>query len=121
MLRLTAELADAWNTCWLGRASELPERVAPMREACADVGRDPETLDLTVGQIVTFPGLTAEDGDPDGNERFMFATPEDLASEWREFVGQRVRHLIVWPTPYDSECLERVTAALRIYRDGNGR
>ena len=23
MLRLTAELADAWNTCWLGRAAEL--------------------------------------------------------------------------------------------------
>ena len=26
MLRLTAELADAWNTCWLGRAAELPQR-----------------------------------------------------------------------------------------------
>ena len=27
MLRLTAELADAWNTCWLGRAGELPPRL----------------------------------------------------------------------------------------------
>ena len=60
MLRLTAELADAWNTCWLGRAEELPEKLAPLREACAQVGRDPATLEVTVGQLATFPGLEQE-------------------------------------------------------------
>ena len=52
MLRLTAELADAWNTCWLGRGNELPEKLAPLHAACAEVGRDPATLEVTVGQIV---------------------------------------------------------------------
>jgi alkanesulfonate monooxygenase SsuD/methylene tetrahydromethanopterin reductase-like flavin-dependent oxidoreductase (luciferase family) len=28
MLRLTAELGEAWYTCWLARASELPQRRA---------------------------------------------------------------------------------------------
>ncbi len=120
MLRLTAEVADAWNTCWLGRASELPERLAPMHAACAEVGRDPESLELTVGQIVTFPGLAEEEDFPGGTERFSFGAPEELAAEWSNFEAQGVRHLIAWPTPYDSQCLERVTAALRSYRDGTG-
>lgn len=120
MLRLTAELADAWNTCWLGRASELPERLQPMRDACADVGRDPETLELTVGQIVTFPDLADEDDFPGGTERFTFASSDDLAAEWRSLAAHGVSHLIVWPTPYDSRCLALVSAALRTYRDGNG-
>jgi alkanesulfonate monooxygenase SsuD/methylene tetrahydromethanopterin reductase-like flavin-dependent oxidoreductase (luciferase family) len=119
MLRLTAEWADAWNTCWLGRAHELPDRVAPMRAACADVGRDPETLMLTVGQMVTFPDLPRETDPANSLERFEFATPADLAGAWRAFADQEVAHLIVWPTPYTTECLERVTAALSAYRDGS--
>jgi len=118
MLRLTAELADAWNTCWLGRASELPEKLAPMHKACADIDRNPETLELTVGQLVTFPGLTQEDDFPDGVARFEFATPVDLAAEWKEFAIQGVKHLILYPTPYDAACLAGITAAFRTYREG---
>ncbi len=119
MLRLAAEFADAWNTCWLGRANELPEKLAPMHEACAAVGRDRSTLELTVGQLVTFPGLTQEEDFPDGVERFEFATPDDLVTEWRAFAEQGVKHLILYPTPYDSQCLDAITAAFRMYRDGH--
>ncbi|MGH2614405.1 MAG: LLM class flavin-dependent oxidoreductase [Thermomicrobiales bacterium] len=119
MLRLTAEFADSWNTCWLGRANELPERLAQMHAACADVGRDRSTLEISVGQIVTFPGLAQEDDLSDGTERFVFQSPDDLAQEWHAFAQQGVGHLIIWPTPYDSRCLELVTAALRTYRDGS--
>jgi alkanesulfonate monooxygenase SsuD/methylene tetrahydromethanopterin reductase-like flavin-dependent oxidoreductase (luciferase family) len=91
MLRLTAEFADAWNTCWLGRASELPEKLEPMQAACAEVGRDPETLELTVGQIVTFPGLAGAEEFSGEAERFVFETAEELAEEWRAFASQGVR------------------------------
>ena len=119
MLRLTAEVADAWNTCWLGRAGELPEKLAPMRAACADVGRDPASLEVTVGQIVVTPESTLN-ADAEGGERFEFVTPDALANEWRLFEEQAVGHLIVWPQPYDANCLNLVTAALRIYRNGSG-
>jgi alkanesulfonate monooxygenase SsuD/methylene tetrahydromethanopterin reductase-like flavin-dependent oxidoreductase (luciferase family) len=118
MLRLTAQFADAWNTCWLGRAGELSDRLTPIHEACAEVGRDPETLDVTVGQIVTFPGLADEDDFPGETDRFLFADASSLAAEWSNFASQGVRHLIVWPTPYDPECLAQVTEALRTYRGG---
>jgi alkanesulfonate monooxygenase SsuD/methylene tetrahydromethanopterin reductase-like flavin-dependent oxidoreductase (luciferase family) len=121
MLRLTAELGDAWNTCWLGRAAELPPRVAELHAACSDVGRDPATLAVTVGQIVATPEATQDEGDADRAARFAFTSAESLADEWRGFEEQGVAHLIVWPQPFDEECLQLVTAALRNYRAGSAQ
>ena len=121
MLRLTAELADAWNTCWLGRAAELPERRAKLHAACSEVGRDPATLDITVGQMVAAPEPTADRDERDRTARFEFTRAEELAAEWRSFEEQGVAHLIVWPKPFDRERLQLVTEALRDYRAGSGR
>ena len=120
MLRLTAELADAWNICWLGRATELPEKLARIYAACTEAGRDSATLEVTVGQIVVMPEPAPEDGDDESDERFHFARPDALAEEWRSFEAQGVGHLIVWPQPYDAACLNLVTAAVNIYRGGSG-
>jgi alkanesulfonate monooxygenase SsuD/methylene tetrahydromethanopterin reductase-like flavin-dependent oxidoreductase (luciferase family) len=121
MLRLTAELADAWNTCWLGRAAELPQKVAELHAACSDVGRDPDTLDVTVGQIVALPEPTQDRDESDSAARFAFTSAEDVAEQWRAFEEQGVAHLIVWPQPYDDACLQLVTAALQNYRAGIDR
>ena len=116
LLALAAKVADAWNACWLGRASELPEKVAPMRAACAEVGRDPASLELTIGQLVTFTGLepTPFAG---GTNRFEFANPEDLAREWQAYAEHGVRHMIIWPNPDTEDCLQRIESALRLYRE----
>lgn len=121
MLRLTAELGDAWNTCWLGRASELPPRLAELHAACSDVGRDPATLDVTVGQIVTTPEMTQDREKSDSDRRFEFTSAEDLAGAWRAFEEQGVAHLIVWPQPYEDACVQLATDALRIYRAGSSQ
>lgn len=118
LLKLAAQVADAWNACWLGRATELPEKIQPMKAACAEAGRDPETLELTVGQIVNFVGLEPDTDVPGGTARFQFSDPEDLAAEWRKFADQGVRHLIVWTLPANDECYDLLSTALRIYRDG---
>lgn len=59
MLRLAARYADLWN-----RSSGYPtipssrtEFLAGMDEACAEVGRDPATLGLTVRLFIGFPDL----------------------------------------------------------------
>ena len=50
MLRLTDEHADAWQTAWFGLPDERYEaRHDALLEACAAVGRDPATLEITVG------------------------------------------------------------------------
>ena len=116
MLRLTAELADAWNTCWLARADELPEKVAPLHAACAEIGRDPATLEITVGQMVTFPGLTEGSDAAERMAKYTFSSADELAAEFRAFAAQGVGHLILWPIPYAPECLDQVTAALNLFR-----
>ena len=54
-------------------------------------------------------------------DRFEFTSAEDLADQWRGFEEQDVAHLIVWPQPYESECLRLVIAAPRNYRAGSGK
>lgn len=44
LLGLAAELADAWNTCWVWTPSAYRDRVRVLERACEAVGRDPATL-----------------------------------------------------------------------------
>jgi alkanesulfonate monooxygenase SsuD/methylene tetrahydromethanopterin reductase-like flavin-dependent oxidoreductase (luciferase family) len=54
MLRLTAELADAWQTAWFGLPDErFRGRHRDLLAACAATGRDPATLAVTVGVDVS--------------------------------------------------------------------
>ena len=87
-----------------------------MHAACADVGRQFDSLEITVGQIVTFPNLPPEMEFPEGNDKYTFSGPEELAAEWREFAKLGVGHMMIWATPRSEECLDLVTEALHIYR-----
>jgi hypothetical protein len=63
MLRLTAQHADAWNTAWFGFPDERSlGRIADVRAACEEVGRDPATLEITVG--LTIDTKTSDPGRP---------------------------------------------------------
>ena len=54
MLRLTARYADAWQTAWFGLPDErFTERHDGLLAACAAEGRDPATVELTVGVDVS--------------------------------------------------------------------
>jgi probable F420-dependent oxidoreductase len=121
LLRLTAEVADAWNTCWLGRADELPAHLSRINEACAAVDRDPASLQVTVGQLVTFPGLAPDYEIAGGMERNLFTGPDELAAEWSAFAEQGVAHIIVWANPGTPRSRDLVSAALAAYRQGAGR
>jgi F420-dependent oxidoreductase-like protein len=48
-LRLAARHADGWNTVWRWTPGEYGERVEAARRACEEIGRDPDTLRLSVG------------------------------------------------------------------------
>jgi alkanesulfonate monooxygenase SsuD/methylene tetrahydromethanopterin reductase-like flavin-dependent oxidoreductase (luciferase family) len=54
MLRLTARHADAWQTAWFGLPDgRFAQRHEDLLAACAAEGRDPATLELTVGVDVS--------------------------------------------------------------------
>ena len=49
MLRLAAEHADGWNTCWVWTPGDYAARRAVLDAACARAGRDPATMWCTLG------------------------------------------------------------------------
>ena len=118
MLRLTARYADSWNTAWLGLPTKLADRRASLEAACAEVGRDPATLAITVGVSVPYaaPGQPLEKTpDPD---KALFGSAEEIAAGLRAYAEQGVAHVICSLEPATPESLEWLAEALRIYRAG---
>lgn len=49
LLRLVAERADGWNTCWVWTPDEYRARLDVLERACEAVGRDPATVWRSLG------------------------------------------------------------------------
>jgi probable F420-dependent oxidoreductase len=49
LLRVVADLADGWNTCWVWTPERYRERLAVLDRACDAAGRDPATVTRTLG------------------------------------------------------------------------
>ena len=49
LLRLVAEHADGWNTCWVWTPADYRERLAVLDAACERVGRDPASVWRSLG------------------------------------------------------------------------
>ena len=116
MLRLTARYADSWNTAWLGMPTALPERRAKLEAACAEEGRDPSTLAVTVGVSVSYaePGKPLDK--PPSPDKALFGSPEQVAAGLRAYAEQGVAHVICGLEPTTPESLAWLAEALRIYR-----
>jgi alkanesulfonate monooxygenase SsuD/methylene tetrahydromethanopterin reductase-like flavin-dependent oxidoreductase (luciferase family) len=91
MLQLTARDADAWNTAWHIDAAIVKERYESLAQACATIGRDPATVELTVGTEVRLQPRK-DDGSPD---RAISGAPEEIARRLQAFAGVGTSHLIV--------------------------
>lgn len=116
MHKIAARYADSWNTAWLGQPTKLAERRALLEAACAEVGRAPSTLAITVGVSVHYatPGrLLEKTPNPD---KVLFGAAEDVAAGLRAYAEQGVAHVICSLEPATSESLEWLAEALRIYR-----
>jgi probable F420-dependent oxidoreductase len=49
LLKLVAEVADGWNTCWVWTRDAYRERLDVLARACETVGRDPASVRRSVG------------------------------------------------------------------------
>lgn len=110
MLKLTAEYADQWNTAWLGHADALSERRAGLEAACQEAGRDPKTLEVTVGINVSFPELGAKREETD-SAKVISGTVEQVAEGLRGYREAGAGHLIVALDPLTQEAIELLSKA----------
>jgi probable F420-dependent oxidoreductase len=119
MLRLTAQYADAWNTAWYGTADAIAKSRAEFNAACADVGRDPATVEITVGVHLAPPDAEFETA-PDP-AKLLTGTPEEVATALHAYREAGVNHIICGAlahTNYDytRRTIAHLASALEVYR-----
>src|SRR5579884_668593 len=118
MLRLTAQYADAWNTAWHAKPEVVAERWAEMRRVCEEVGRDPNTLELTCGVSlqVQLPGEPRPE--PASHFSQIIGTPEEVAQTLRGFVAVGVRHITAVVEPQKRDAPERLARVAELLHRG---
>lgn len=115
MLQLVARHADQWNAAWYGhpdQADELRERLGNLRTALDAAGRDPASLEITVGIFVAFEGA-----DADTPERALRGTVDEIADGLAGYAALDVKHLIVHIFPRTTDAVKRLGEAAALARD----
>lgn len=115
MLELVARHADQWNAAWYGHpdeAHELRERITSLRAALSDAGRDPATLEITVGILVAFEGASA-----DAPERAIRGSPDEVADALAGYAGLGAKHLIAHVFPRTPEAVGQLGEAAAVARE----
>ena len=113
MMRLVATYADAWNTVWHDRAEDVTVAAPKLSEACAAVGRDPATIELTAG---SFAHLLAPGEQPDPSGTSITGSPEEMAAAIRAFEAVGVRHLVLNIEPCEVASIERLGRVIELLR-----
>ncbi len=112
MLQLTAQYADAWNTAWHVEPGAVKERYDEFKKACATVGRDVATVELTAG---TFVSLLSPDEDTD-TTKAISGSPEAIAHHLQGFAEEGVTHLIATLKPFSRESIEQFGHIVELLR-----
>jgi len=113
MLSLVARYADSWNTAWFARPDDrLHERLQALDAALADAGRDPATLERTIGLLVRDPDEPSEEQ----GEEWFAGSVEELAGLLREYEQLGFAHAIVITEPRTPRSIERLAEAARLSR-----
>jgi alkanesulfonate monooxygenase SsuD/methylene tetrahydromethanopterin reductase-like flavin-dependent oxidoreductase (luciferase family) len=118
MLRMVARHADAWNAAWYGTvdlADELRERLDRLGKALADEGRDPATLEITVGVNVAFPDLSGNEEIP---AKVIAGSIQQVAEGLRGYEAVNASHLIASLTPSTPEAVAALAQAAELARAG---
>jgi probable F420-dependent oxidoreductase len=107
MLGLIARHADVWNTAWFGAepGPKFFEQRDRLHAACAEQGRDPKTVEISVGMYIKADDAAA---DAPGCVPSTNAVADALEA-WRE---AGVAEVLCWADPPTPARLDMIAAAL---------
>lgn len=116
MARITARYADMWNGAWVARPDDPVqlERVADLRQACDEVGRDPAEVALTAGISVRYPD--ADEDPPAPGRGDISGSPAEIADRLHAFDEAGYEQVMVWLGPMKPSAIERFAEAVAILR-----
>ena len=120
MMELAARHGDAWNAAWFGMPDERLTRLRrELAEACDRVGRDPDSLAITVGVTVRYPNA-----DPDADAADAPTTPgltgdlDAIVAGLRAHAEAGATHFIASLQPCTPQTVVELAAAVSRYRAG---
>ena len=115
MLSLVAQHADQWNAAWFGRPNaRYRGRVGDLHRALDVAGRDPATLEITVG-------VEVDNGDPADRTGFgehVPADPSAIADALHEWAAEGVGHVQLNGGPTDARLVDIFAEAATRFRAG---
>jgi alkanesulfonate monooxygenase SsuD/methylene tetrahydromethanopterin reductase-like flavin-dependent oxidoreductase (luciferase family) len=108
MLELIAAHADVWNAAWFGVPGEkFTAQRERMHVACAARGRDPRTLEVSVGVYIKADDAEADAPGVTPTESAV----RDAIAAWRDTGVDEILFVLDPPTPARMEMLSRAVAA----------
>jgi alkanesulfonate monooxygenase SsuD/methylene tetrahydromethanopterin reductase-like flavin-dependent oxidoreductase (luciferase family) len=122
MLRIAVPHVDMWNS-WYTGFENSPDGLAPLNElvdtVCAEVGRDPATLERTVAVYVQFErgaGRSAGSGErPEVPP--ITGSRSEMAESLAGFAATGVGHLQAVLDPIDARSVEELAEVLSLLRE----
>ncbi|MFL5675845.1 MAG: LLM class flavin-dependent oxidoreductase [Chloroflexota bacterium] len=126
-LRIVAQYADIWNA--FGTPETLARKDRILREHCAAVGRDPDTIERSVGCKITIRRTAAEAerarrallehnrtplANVEGDDTFWTGTADQIAETMLAYraIGFHT-FLVELPAPYDAETMETLVQVVK--------
>jgi alkanesulfonate monooxygenase SsuD/methylene tetrahydromethanopterin reductase-like flavin-dependent oxidoreductase (luciferase family) len=113
MLRLTARYADMWNTGYLGKPETFQQPRSDMLAACEAVGRDPNSLQMTVLATLGYPDLGMP---PNAEGSYLTGTAEEVVHALQGYESMGAAHVIFHMIPYRQEAFERAARIVEVYK-----
>lgn len=124
MLDLTARHADAWNLAWFGMPDDRWHGVRDqLAAACVAAGRDPATLERTVGITVQYPDLMTAPPDPPADAAKpapALVGDAEVAAGLAAYAEEGTGHVIAALEPTTPEAVARFAGTARSFRAGPG-
>jgi alkanesulfonate monooxygenase SsuD/methylene tetrahydromethanopterin reductase-like flavin-dependent oxidoreductase (luciferase family) len=116
MLHLAARHADGFNTVWHEWPAGAVPHLDAFRQACADVGRDPASAELTVGTFADLlaPGEASKNDARKDDEKHIAGSAEEVAEALAGFADIGTQHLIVILDPPDLRGIERFARVVEL-------
>ncbi len=114
MMRLTAEYADAWNSDWAPKASEIVPMLNALDDACLKVGRDPATMVRTASSNIAMPGYLGVRLNP------IVGSNEHIAETIAGFRDLGIRHHVAGLDPCTPKSLEQFARVIELLDRSDG-
>jgi alkanesulfonate monooxygenase SsuD/methylene tetrahydromethanopterin reductase-like flavin-dependent oxidoreductase (luciferase family) len=119
MMDLTARYADAWNLAWFGAPDDrLTVARADLEAACERVGRDPATLEITVGIEIRYDEFPSSSGEEGSLAKTPLSGETDaVVAGLRAHDAFGADHLVVVLDPTTPETIARFIESVDRFRD----